>query len=242
MTQISIFQINKTAAEKAAILMDKTHKLMGGQKVSFNLELSNKIYKANLTSLIDVSKDSIEEQKKQYKFFIEQLSDEKEIRDWSDKGSHYANIEWLLLNSIFISAFSFFEHHVFAISRVVEDRATSKIKIEDLSGKGINKFCNYLFLVGQIKSADRSLNKWQEIFYFQKVRNLLVHNGGIMISDTTKKLENHECYNFLKKHEVIMAGTLGHIRIRGLDFIEAFSQLTATISDNLTAEILSSFN
>lgn len=214
---------------------------MAGQKISFDLDLTNKIFKSNMLSLINVSKDSIEEQRKQYEVLIENLSNKTADNDWFDKSSHYANIEWILLNSILLSSFSFFEYHVFALCRIVEDRVESKIQLDDISGKGIFKFCNYLFLVGDINSANKANREWQEIIFFQKVRNLLAHNGGIMLSDTTKKLENHACYNFLKKCDVIMAGSLGHIRIRNTSFNDAFQRLTAKLSDDLTKEIANKF-
>jgi hypothetical protein len=214
---------------------------MSGQKLTFDLRLTNKIFKANLTSLINVSEDSIREQKRQYEVLMDRLANGTEDKDWFDKGSHYANVEWILLNSILLSAFSFFEHRLFKLCRVVEDKSISKIQIGDISGKGIIKFCNYLFLVGEIQNADRGIKEWQEINYFQKVRNLIAHNGGIMISDPSKKLENHECFKFLSKHHVIMAGSLGHIRIRDLDFIKTFKDLTANLSDKLTTEISTRF-
>jgi hypothetical protein len=150
---------------------------MAGQKLSYDLNLVNKIFKAHLSSLVDVSDDSIQEQKRQYEVLIEKLASGSEEKDWFDKSSHYANIDWLLLNSILLSAFSFFEHHLFKLCRIVEDKMSSKIQIDDISGKGIIRFCNYLFLVGEIQSADRSHKEWQEITYFQKVRNLIAHNG-----------------------------------------------------------------
>ncbi len=214
---------------------------MAGQKISFDLNLTNKIFKSNLLSLINVSKDSIEEQRKQYEVLIEKLSSDNGDADWFDKSSHYANIDWILLNSILLSSFSFFEHHVFKLCRIVEDRVNSKIQVDDISGKGIYKFCKYLFLVGDIQCANKANNEWQEIILFQKVRNLIAHNGGIMLADPTKKLENHECYNFLKKHDVIMAGSLGHIRIRNLTFVDTFRELTTKLSDSLTAEITAKF-
>lgn len=214
---------------------------MTNQKISFDLELTNKIYKTNLASLISVSRDSVVAQEKDYQDLIDEISKGRVDEGLSDKLSHYSNIDWILLNSILLSSFSIFEHHVFALCRIVEDRSNNRIQIEDLSGRGIFKFCNYLFLIGLIKNADKTNKAWQEIIYFQKVRNLIAHNGGIMISDLTKKLENHECYNFLRKHNVIMAGKMGHIRIRDISFIEVFRDLTSEISDKLTNEIAENY-
>lgn len=210
---------------------------MTSKKLSFDLELTNKIFKANLASLIAVSRDSIVAQESNFQIYIDKLSNLSLEEDWQEKLAHYSNIDWILLNSILLSSFSIFEHHVFALCSIVEERSNSRIKIEDLSGRGIFKYCNYLFLIGQIQNADKTNKAWQEIIYFQKVRNLIAHNGGVMLTNPTLKLENHECYNFLRKHNVIMAGKIGHIRIKDISFIEVFRDLTAEISDRLTNEI-----
>jgi hypothetical protein len=214
---------------------------MTNKKISFDLNLSNKIYKENLKSLIKSSIFNLNEIKRQNDEFIKKLHDNESDKDWFDTSSHLANIDWILLNSIFISSFAFFEHHLFTLARIVEDKTSARITINDLSGKGIVKYCNYLFLVGNLKSANQSSKKWQEINQFQKVRNLIIHNGGMMISDSSKKLENHECFNFLNTHKVIMAGTTGLIRIRQINFIEDFKRITTEVSDDLTSEILELF-
>lgn len=214
---------------------------MTKQKLSFDLGLSNKIFKDNLVSLISVSRDSIVAQETNFQVYIDNLSDKSIGEDWLDNLAHYSNIDWILLNSILLAVFSIFEHHVFALCSIVEERSNSKIKIEDLSGRGIFKYCNYLFLVGEIQNADKTNKAWQEIIYFQKVRNLIAHNGSVMLTDPTKKLENHECYNFLRKYNVTMAGKIGHIRIKDISFIEVFRGLTAEISDKLTKEIAENY-
>lgn len=210
---------------------------MAKKKISFDLVLSNKIFKENLVSLLKASKETIDEQRNQYEELIEQLGKSKEIGDWFDKSCHYANIDWLFLNSVFISAFSFFEHHIFTFCRIVEEKFNKRIQLEDISGRGLFKYCNYLFLVGEIQSADKTKNDWQEIIYYQKVRNLIAHNGGIMLSDPSKQLEKHECFKFLEKYNVIMAGSLGIIRLTEITFIDNFRILTTKLSDNLTQEL-----
>ena len=215
---------------------------MTPKKISFDLELSNKIFKNNLLSLIEVSQDSIKDQKKKYEQFLQSLTLKEQDRDYLDKGSHYANIDWILLNSILLSAYSFFEHHISALSRIVEDQIATKIKIDNLSGTGITKFCNYLFLIGNIQSANRINKEWQEIIQFQKVRNLITHNGGIMLNDASKNIKDHECFKFLKSYNVTMAGTLGYIRITKIDFVKRFAEITALISDNLTVDIFKLLN
>ena len=179
----------------------------------------------------------MDEQERQYKDYFKKLQTDETENDSLEKDAHFANIHWILLNSILLSSYSFFENHLFKLSKIVEDRLNSKIKIENITGSGVIKYSNYLFLVGEITCANRAIKNWQDVNYFQKVRNLIAHNGGMMITDPTKKLENHECFKFLKRHTVIMAGTFGHIRIRDLTLIETLCNISSTLSDNLTQEI-----
>ena len=214
---------------------------MKNQKVTFDLGLTNKIFKMNLNSLVESSKFNLNEIKKQNEEFYINLKDQSPKEDLMEISSHLANIDWILLNSIFVSSFSFFEHQLFALARIVEDNNSSKISINDINGKGVVKFCNYLFLVGNIESANRSKNKWNEINLYQKVRNMIVHNGAIMIDDLNKNIKNHECYNFLKEQNVTMAGEIGHIRIRQINFIANFNIIASKISDAITDEILEKY-
>ena len=216
---------------------------MRKRKISFDLSLGNKLFKANQRSLLHIAKQNLVLYENEYESFIRKLTEENSIKvsvfpTKDEEASHHANIEWIFLNSILIALYSFFEHHLFALCRVVEDKDPSLVKIDDIKGEGIAKFCKYLSLVGQLKNGNKSGKEWQEVDKFRKVRNSLVHNGGILRTDLTKKLEDHELYPFLKKHKVIMAGSLGLIRIRKTHFLEFFAQNTSAISDKLTAEIV----
>ncbi len=211
---------------------------MSTQKIRYDLPLVKKLFKANLNSLVIVSADSLQAQQEQYRELLESIKGEEgKVDDWLGKSAHYANIDWIFLNSILLSAYSFFEHHLLKLSRIVEKEFQPKIQIEHIDGNGVVKFCSYLFLVGDIQSADRSLKEWQEINYFQKIRNLIAHNGGMMLNDPMKELKRHECYQFLSKHKVIMAGNLGHIRITDLNFIKRFCELVIILSEKLIVEI-----
>lgn len=211
---------------------------MSYQKISYDLPLVRKLFKANLNSLVNVSEDSLQAQQEQYKELLEIIKNkEGRTNDWFEESAHYANIDWIFLNSILLSAYSFFEHHLLKLCRIVEKEFQPKIQIEHISGNGVIKFCSYLFLVGNIQGANRSLKEWQEINHFQKIRNLIAHNGGMMLNDPNKRLETHECYQFLSKHKIIMAGGLGHIRIRDLNFIRTFCELLIVLSEKLIAEL-----
>jgi hypothetical protein len=206
--------------------------------------LSNRIFKANLESLIGISRENLQLIAKKNEDFV------KEVIEW-DKNEHLvpndyfnhkhadlANIDWLLLNSIFIASYSYFEYHLYTLARIVEDRIPDNIKIKDLNGKGIYQYRKYLYLIGKLKSAEKD-SDWQDLDKFQKTRNKLAHNGGMILTDPTKikDLKKDELFKFLSKYKVIMAGSLGIIRIRDTEIIEAFDKLTGHISDNMVKEI-----
>ena len=205
-------------------------------------QLSNKIFKMKLKSLVDISTQSLCDFEIQNNEFISNFRKRQESisrDDLFDKGAYLQNAEWILLNSIFIAAFSYFEYHLFVLAKILESNISSKVKIEHINGNGIVKYANYLYLIGSIKSSDQSRGEWQEIPQFNKVRNLLAHNGGKILSESKGTLEKHKLYNFLEKHNVVMAGPSGIIRIRKIDFIEAFKNSTGIISDNLVQELSS---
>jgi len=103
---------------------------------------------------------------------------------WSDKDfeeyTHYRyHFEWLLIESLFISAFSHFENFMRAISEYIEREANTKIKLKDIRGNGdLDIYRKYLFLVGNIKAANSSQKEWQTILEFKSIRNAVIHESG----------------------------------------------------------------
>jgi hypothetical protein len=150
------------------------------------------------------------------------------------------NIDWIFLNSIFISSFSLFEVQLYKITNIVEYELNLNIKVKDINGKGIYQYRKYLDLVASIQIAKKN-KPWLEIDKYQKVRNKLVHNGGLIITDPSKtdQLEKDEIYKFLKSKNVHVLGSLGRIRIKNLKLINDFTALTIKISDDLIEEIKS---
>jgi len=210
--------------------------------MSFDLQLSHSIFQANLNSFLKISQENVTLINNQNQDYLSRLIGQNPITGNQNSNNfseftHLSNIDWILLNSIYTGIQSHFERHMFALASIVEDRSKSEIKLNDLAGKGIIKYLNYLRLVGHIQSIKPSKEPWQEVLLHQKVRNIIVHNGGLMLNDISLKLENHECFNFLEKNKVIMAGRLGHIRIRELEIIELIVKTLTDVSDRLTNEI-----
>ncbi|HOX79094.1 MAG TPA: hypothetical protein PLW31_13760 [Bacteroidales bacterium] len=210
--------------------------------MTFDLKLSNSIFKENLNSLLKISQDNYTLIKDQNQKYLSELIEKQssivnqENNEFSEF-THLSNIDWILFNSIYIGVYSHFERHMFALARIIEDRSGSEIRINNFSGNGLVKYFNYIRLVGKIQSVTPDKDPWQQVMLHQKVRNLLVHNGGLMLNDISLKLEKHECFNFLENSNVTMVGSFGHIRIKELDIIESIISTFKDVSDCLTNEI-----
>jgi hypothetical protein len=199
--------------------------------------INNKVFCENIKSLIKLSEDSLNLIEKQNSEFHYKLTKGETDENWLDESAHLANSDWILLNSIFISMFSHFEFRLFRLCKILEKESVSQIKIEHLSGSGITKFYNYLRLVANIKSANKNATYYNEIQKFQKIRNLITHNGGILLTDRNKDITKEDNYKFLKEHKVVVAGSLGIIRITKTNFLEYFANLIFKIINEITEDI-----
>ena len=213
---------------------------MKKSKITYDLNLVNSIYKSNNEILIKLSKKNVEWNKAKFDEFIQaSVNNPKSGRNNTSENdlSELMNIDWIFLNSIFISLFSNFENHISKLAKIVEDRIKSDIKINDIKGNGhIDQYRKYMHLFGEIKSAKRN-KTWAEIDIFKLVRNKLAHEGGYLNTNPNSKLEDQYGFQFLIENKVLLAGTLGHIRIRETFFLEKFVKITAKLSDQLKPEI-----
>ena len=202
---------------------------------------TNIVFYKNLESLIRLAKESVESTEFQYTELQKNIFRENFDKYDINESSHLANVDWILLNSIFISMFSHLEYKLFLYCKKIEKNSEFKIKLDNLNGSTLVKYFNYLNLVANIESASKSVKNYQTLTLFQKVRNTLVHNGGIIITDKNKKLESHELYKFLKDKKVAMGGSLGIIRISNVDFLENFYLLCKNMCDEIADEINKNF-
>jgi|GEM_PF-1230893 len=203
----------------------------------YTLPLSNTLYQRNLNSYLSFAKDNIASIKQKHEEFISRLSQGEEKDDWLEEANHHANIEWLFLNSIFVTMYSSFEHFLMKVATTLERQPNIKIKLTHISGRGIlEKYTNYLYLVGGLESADKEKAYWTRLPHYQKTRNLLAHNGGMILDDTKKDIKENKLYKFLKQQDVALPGNLGLIRIVGTKILESFIKDTTFITNNILQE------
>jgi hypothetical protein len=92
-----------------------------------------------------------------------------------DLGDHEVkkNIQSLYYSSLFISIYSFLEKKMFQLCLI--GGTGQNLKVEDLAGRGIDKFKNYITKVLNVDL--RSVQSdWETIQKLNVVRNLLVHH------------------------------------------------------------------
>jgi len=207
--------------------------------MKYDLPLSNTLYLKNLKSYLKLADDNLAAFQQQSEDFTQRLIKEEVGDDWLDESGHLNNIEWLFLNSIYVTLYASFEHFLFKIASTLEQQAGVNIKLSDIAGKGIlAQYTRYLYLIGGISSTSRELAIWGRMTHYQNIRNLLAHNGGMMQDKNDKPLEQHKDFKFLKNEDVIMASGFGHIRIRNTKILQSFGKDTSEI----TTQILKEFN
>ena len=209
-------------------------------KITYDLKLVTSIFESNNRTLIKVSKQNLESNKKAFDVFIR----DSIKKSWSgvtgaDNGelAELMNIDWIFLNSIYLALFTNFENLISKLASIVEDRIQSEIQIKDIKGNGyIDQYRKYMEMIGKINSAKRNQD-WEQIDIFKLARNKITHEGGHLIKKPKSKLENHPAFRYRIDNKVLLAGSLGHIRIRETFFLEKFTSLGKKLCNELKQEI-----
>ncbi len=215
-------------------------------------KLSNSVFKSNITSLVSIYKDSEENRIKKAKEI------EAEIHQWSNNNTgkpfqemeiltedkiedynlYQYHFDYLLLNSLFISAFSLFEIHLKRLAKIAEKGFDSKIKLSDIKGNGeIDTIRKYLFLIHSIEKANGNTDEWKELQEFKAIRNSIVHQGSILNPDKNFKPQKVVGFKKLKEHNIWMNPDTIYFRLKKVSFLEDFKRLSIEYSDNLTLEL-----
>lgn len=196
-----------------------------------NLTLS--IYSSNIKSLKSIYLDSISVQKIKIDEYLKIRQNSSWSKEEFDDYSHYENhFEWLLLQALFVSGFSYFENFMKSIARQVEKEKNHNVKIKDLKGDGlIDVYRKYLFLIGEYKIASSDRKEWKNINDFKKLRNAIIHDYGIINTNL----------EIIEKHKLAIGPSKKMIRIRNVDFLDDFI-LTATNYMEKIASEINSYN
>lgn len=195
-----------------------------------SIDLTLSIFSSNILSILSIYEDSNKTRLIKREELLEKLLKEA---NWSDtdfeKFSHYDfHFEWLLIHSLFISAFSYFENFMLSTAKQIEKNTNSKIKLKDIKGNGdLDCYRKYINIIGEINFASTASKKWQVISEFKIIRNSIIHKyGGI-----DKKI------NIIKKYDLYFGESEKMIRIKNIIFLEDFCKFSIDYMTELVSEI-----
>ncbi|MFA4935495.1 MAG: hypothetical protein WC568_06635 [Candidatus Methanoperedens sp.] len=83
--------------------------------------------------------------------------------------------------SFIITCYSYFEKELFTLCKNLKESKQYSLDVTNSEGKGIEKVKNYLNEVRYFDISKHNKTKtWPEITNIRKIRNLIVHNDGIL--------------------------------------------------------------
>lgn len=194
-----------------------------------NIKLSLDIYTSNINSIVSIFNDSDEIRKKRAKEFERKLYMENSTSEDFEQFNHYIfHFDWLLMQSLFISGFSYFENYMKSIAEIIEKLRGDRIKLNDIKGDGyLDTYRKYIYLIGDIQQANSDRKEWQVILEFKTIRNSIIHEDGII----AKKLSK------IKEHNLYFGPSQKLIRIRNIKFLEDFVTTSTKYMESIALEI-----
>lgn len=205
--------------------------------ISYNLDLSIRFYNRECDIFLKIITENLENFQSDKEDLYLKMALNKPVENLISKSSELNNIDWIFLNSIYVSMIMSFENTLFKVASCVEKKLQSRIKIHDIKGSGhIDQYRKFLELVGAIDSA--SINSsWKKIFLYRDVRNKLIHESAKITTNPDKDIRNSPLYTFLLNQEVSLIGTIGMVRIVNKKIFENFISLTKELFKKLEIEI-----
>lgn len=97
----------------------------------------------------------------------------------------------IMRTSLFYTCFAFLENYLIKACKDIRQRKRVDLDISDLRHNGIEKAQVYLKKVAGVNFPDKSPN-WSYIRKCNKVRNLLIHNGGYIDGNNEKQIKEIE--------------------------------------------------
>lgn len=87
-----------------------------------------------------------------------------------------------------VSLYAYLEQELISICKTIAKRTDSPLRLNDIKGTGIFLAQKYLKKVARIEFPDKDADtEWREISKLNRIRNLIVHTGGIIEDESTAK-------------------------------------------------------
>ncbi len=149
--------------------------------------------------------------------------------------NEYYNLElsftYLLLHSIFTSAYSSFELQL----RNIAEMAETNIRTKGIIGSErnlINRYRSFLHNIHKIQSANNNSSSWKKIKNYQEMRNAIIHNGNRLKSDAYNRLKD-----FLKLYNIHVNPKNYEFTINDINFLKDFFDLIKVFIHKIVKEI-----
>lgn len=167
-------------------------------EIQFEVELLNS-YIQNIEKQVKISIDNFHKEKET--IILEEYPEENYARIISvhdglnDETWHLPTIflEYfpnLQRKSAFVSLYGFLENELDKLCVLFKSTENFKIDLKDINGSGIERATKYLEKVAEV-CTKKHLIEWAKIRRIQKIRNLIVHNGGKLV-DIEGKIREQE--------------------------------------------------
>jgi len=132
--------------------------------------------------------------------------------------------------SLIITIFNFLEHELNSLCEKLYESTDSSLKLRDINGKGVERAQLFLTKVAKIDfsafGSELSVIKGVNL-----VRNLIVHNGGLLSGNSDAKVNK-----FVSSSEHLF-GSERHCIIIGADFIGFFIEVLLSFFERLGEEV-----
>lgn len=137
--------------------------------------------------------------------------------------------------SVFMTLYSVFENDLNRLCQHLEHKLNLKLKVSDLSGKGIDRAKLYLTKVANLDlSALSSHQFWNEIKHIQQVRNAIVHRNAQLDNDKTLRAYIESCDYLTSQNSsiILLEGFLAHVLSNMRGVYELISEQVRAVEKN----------
>lgn len=105
-------------------------------------------------------------------------------------GVYFPNLQ---RRSALITLYSFFEHELDKLCRLLQAQEKYKVSVVDMNGSGVERACAYIEKVATVDTHKKS-REWEDIQGIRLVRNLIVHSDGQLVDAEGKPRNREDAY------------------------------------------------
>ena len=138
----------------------------------------------------------------------------------------------LLNNLFFIMSYSIFERNFYEICSYCQNEEDEQTSVKDVNVKGYIDQCRKYIVDAIGVNLSNIQNEWSEVKKYQKIRNSLAHNNGVLGKPDKNLMDFIERNKYIKIHESTKT-----VAIDSIKFISDFTELIKVFISKLLNEI-----